>query len=230
MLSHKRKYRIKDMPFADRPREKLLAKSAKTLSDAELLAVLIGTGSAKQNAVRLGELILRRFPSNKLANMTLEDLETIPGIGKSKAARIYAALELGERVYSSVSFTKTVLRSTHDVLQHLKDIVDKKQEHLVVLYMNARYELLQKEIVGIGSLNSLMITPKEIFNHSLKIPCAFIIVAHNHPSGDPQPSDDDIQFTKRIHEAGEIMSIPMIDHIIVARQGYFSFKDNKTGK
>ncbi len=108
----------------------------------------------------------------------------------------------------------------------VRDIATKKQEHLVVLYLNARHEMLQKDVIGIGSLNSLVITPKEVYSPALLIPCASIIVAHNHPSGDPDPSNDDIQFTRRIHEAGEILGITMLDHLVIAKSSYFSFKDN----
>jgi DNA repair protein RadC len=150
-----------------------------------------------------------------------------PGVGKSKASRIRAAIELGNRLFAPKSFTQTVMKSTEDVLVHLKEIAEKKQEYLVVFYLNARFELLQKEIVGQGGLNNMMITPKEIFSYALQTPCASLIVAHNHPSGDPMPSDDDIAFTTRIHEAGEVMSITLLDHIIVGKKGYFSFRDNK---
>jgi DNA repair protein RadC len=110
---------------------------------------------------------------------------------------------------------------------HLQDIVLKKQEFLIVLYLNARYELIQKEIVGQGSLNSMILTPKEIFSPALQTPCASILVAHNHPSGDPTPSDDDLVFTDRIHKAGDVLGISLLDHIIVGTNGVFSFQENK---
>ena len=153
----------------------------------------------------------------------------IPGIGKTKAARIRAALELGERAFAPVVFTTVVLKSTADVVMHVRDIAEKKQEHLLVLYLNARYELLRKEVVGVGSLNHMRITAKEIFSPALQTPCASIIIAHNHPSGDPTPSDDDITFTMTMQKAGDIMGISMLDHLVVARGGYFSFRDNKKG-
>lgn len=220
---------MKNIPLADRPREKLLTNNAENLSEAELLAILLGTGKRGQSVLSVSETILKKFPFKKLSQITIKELVAIPGVGRSKAARIYAALELGERLYAPASLTKAVLRSTQDVLVHVREIVDKKQEYLLVCYLNARYELLQKEVVGVGSLNHMMITPKEIFGNALKTPCAAIIVAHNHPSGDPAPSDDDIHFTRRIHEAGEVMGIPLLDHLIVASSGYFSFKDNKQG-
>jgi DNA repair protein RadC len=179
---------MKDLPPSDRPRERMLAKSAKHLSQAELLAILLGTGSAKQNVLALSQSIVKHFPENELKNVVLQDLVKIPGVGNSKAARILAALELGERLFAPTSLTKVTIASTEDLLPHIREYAGKKQEYLVVFYLNTRNELIQKEIVGVGSLNSMMITPKEIFHHALTTPCASIIVVHNHPSGDPTPS------------------------------------------
>lgn len=225
----KRQLRIKDLPLTSRPREKLLARGHENLSDEELLAIILGTGSAKQNVLNLSAALLRQFPLEKLFETKLTDLVKVPGIGRAKATRIVAALELGKRCFAPTSFTKIVIRSTADSLAHLRDIAEKKQEFLVALYLNARYELIQREIVGQGSLNSMLLTAKEIFSPALQTPCAFVILAHNHPSGDPTPSEDDIAFTTRIHEAGEVMGIPMLDHLIVTKTGYFSFRENKKG-
>lgn len=223
------KRRIKDLPPSTRPREKLITSGSTNLTDVELLAILLGTGSAKQNALSLSATLLKRFPLEKLLYVASEELVRFPGVGKAKASRIVAALELGSRAFAPISMTKSVIRSTVDVVALLRDIVEKRQEYLVVLYLNARYELIQKEIVGQGSLNHMLITAKEIFAPALVSPCASIIIVHNHPSGDPTPSDDDIGFTTRIHEAGEVMGIPMLDHVIVAKSGFFSFRDNKKG-
>lgn len=224
------KRRIKDLPLSSRPREKLSTVGRENLTNEELFAILLGTGSAKQNAIALSSTLLKQIPLQKLATVPFQELIRFPGIGKAKASRIGAALELGSRVYAPSSMTKLVIRSTQDIVAQLRDIVEKRQEYLLVFYLNARYELIQKENVGQGSLNNMMITAKEIFAPALMSPCASLIVAHNHPSGDPTPSDDDIAFTTRIHEAGEVMGIPMLDHVIVARHGYFSFRDNKTAR
>ncbi len=218
------------MPLTLRPREKLFSYGAKNLSDAELLAILLGTGSAKANAITLGEKLLRQFPLSKLSEENLQEFIRYPGVGMAKAARIAAALELGERLFAPVSVAKIIIRNAEDVLSQVRDIADKRQEYLIVLYLNARHELVLKEVVGMGSLNGLQITPKEIFSHALKTPCASIIVIHNHPSNDPAPSDADIHFTRKIHEAGEVMGIPMTDHIIVCKSGYYSFRGDKKAK
>lgn len=221
------KIRIKDMPSSLRPREKLLIKGRENLSNEELIVILLGTGSSKQNVLKLSALLLKQFPLNKLASSSLSNLVRFPGIGKAKATRISAAIELGNRLFSPPSFNKITIRSAEDALVHLRDITNKHQEYIVVFYLNARDELIEREIVGQGNLSSMLITPKEIFATAIKTPCASIIVAHNHPSNDPTPSDDDIVFTKNIHEAGQILKITMLDHLIVAKSSYFSFRDNK---
>ncbi|MBA3724640.1 MAG: DNA repair protein RadC [Candidatus Levybacteria bacterium] len=223
------KLRIKDMPVSSRPREKMEAQGRSHLSDGELLAILLGSGSVKQNVLKLSEKLLSEYPLKKLANAKASQLIAFAGIGKSKASRILAALELGERVYSPEMLGKVLVRSTEDAVDQLKEFSQKKQEHLVVLYLNARHELLQKETIGIGSLNSMVITPKEIYGPALQLPCASIIIAHNHPSGDPDPSDDDIKFTQRVHEAGEVLGIRLVDHIVITKASYFSFRENKIG-
>lgn len=224
----RKKKTLAELPSDSLPREKLIALGRENITDSDVLAILLGTGSAKQNVLTLSEKLLKQFPLKTLAQSSLTELIRFGGIGPSKATRILAALELGERVFAPESFTKTILRSREDTLNQLRDIAQKKQEYLVVLYLNARYELIQKEVVGVGSLNSMVITPKEIFSHALLTPCASIIIAHNHPSGDPTPSDDDIRFTTTIQEAGEIMHIPLLDHVIIGSTGYFSFRDNLT--
>ena len=224
------KTRIKDLPLDSRPREKLFARGKENVSNAELIAILLGTGTRAQNAIMIAQSLLRNFTLEQLAKITFEQFAKFPGIGRTKAARILAALELGERIFKPSSLQKTFIRSTDEAVVHLKEITNKRQEFLLVFYLNARHELLLKETVGQGSLNSMLITPKEIFSPALLTPCASIIIAHNHPSGDPNPSHDDISFTEKIHEAGELMGIPLIDHIIISNSGYFSFRENNVVK
>ena len=223
----KNKLRMKDLPLSGRPREKMATSSAKNLTEAELLAILLGTGTRGKNVVALSESLLKKYPGKKFTQISLDELTKTSGVGKTKATRILAALELGERFFAPSALTKTIIRSAEDVLQEVRDIADKKQEYLLVLYLNARHELIQKEVVGMGTINNLRLTPREIFSPAFLTPCASLIIVHNHPSGDPTPSDDDIRFTTRIHDAGELMGIPMVDHVIIAKSGYFSFRDNK---
>lgn len=220
-----REKRIKDLPISNRPREKLLMKGSENITEADLIAILLGTGTKEQNAVVVASKLLKMYPLKELAKVTVADLQKIPGVGKVKALHIHAALELGKRVFAPSSITKTVIYQTQDAVSVCREFANKKQEYMVVLYLNARHELLQKEIIGMGSLNALVIEPKEIFSPALVTPCAEIIIVHNHPSGDPTPSEEDINFTSRVQSAGEIMGIFLIDHIILSSSGYFSFRN-----
>lgn len=216
--------RIKDLPQSTRPREKIEASGAQNLTDIELLAILLGTGRPKKNVLQLARGLLKHYPLSKLPHISISQLTTISGVGKSKATRIMAALELGSRLFAPPYLAKTVIQTTEDALKELKDIANKKQEHIVVLYLNARHQLIQREIVALGSLNSSLIEPKEIFYPAILNPTAAIILAHNHPSTDPTPSQEDVVFTKRVQVAGDILGIPLIDHLIVCTNNYFSFK------
>lgn len=219
------KKRIKDLPLSSRPREKLLLKGSENISDAELIAILLGTGTKDSNAVSVATKLLRQYPLKTLSGVTIDELQKIVGVGKVKALHINAALELGRRVFSPASITKTIIYDTKDAVSLCREFASKKQEYMVVLYLNARHELLQKEIIGMGSLNALVIEPKEIFSPAVVSPCAEIIIIHNHPSGDPTPSEEDISFTSRVQKAGEIMGILLIDHLILSSSGFFSFRD-----
>lgn len=219
--------RIKDLPISTRPREKLIARGQENLTDAELLALLLGSGTAKENAVKLAEKLLSHYTLAQLTDLKIDRLAEIPGIGAAKATRIKAALEIGQRTFAPTPINRIKLQSMEEALAQLREFADKKQEYLVVLYLNARHELIQKEVVGLGSLNSALIEPKEIFAPALASPCASIILAHNHPSGNPEPSRDDLTFTKRIWEAGRIMGVDLVDHIIVAPSAYYSFHEHQ---
>lgn len=218
------------MPFSSRPREKLEVFGKSNLSDQELLAILLGSGSPKNNVLQLSEKLLQEFPLKTLAEVKASQLIKFPGIGKTKASKVLAAVELGERMFAPTLLHKVLIRSTEDAVEQLKEYALKRQEYLVALYLNARHELLQKEVIGIGSLNSMVITPKEIFSPAIQLPCASLIVAHNHPSGDPNPSEDDIKFTSRVHEAGEVLGIPLVDHLVIANSSFFSFRENRVGE
>ncbi len=229
MRSSQKRKRIADLPQLDRPREKLMRNGRANIANAELLAILFNTGTQNSSALHLGETVLRKFQLQKLKDITIDQLTGIPGIGESKATRLLAAVELGQRMFDTPGLSKIVINNLDTTIQVLKEYADKHQEYLVCLYLNARHELIQQEVLGIGGLNALRIEPREVFRSAISSPCAGIILAHNHPSGDPTPSDDDIQFTKRIHEAGEIMGIPLLDHVIISSKSYFSFVEYKAG-
>lgn len=219
-----------DLPLHARPREKLVERGSHNLSDAELIAILLGTGTRGKNALYIASSLLKQFSPDQLTNISLEELSVLPGVGKVKAIRIKAALELGERIFSPTALSLSKIHSAHDAIGEVKNIIDKRQERIVVLYLNARYELIQKEVIAIGTINSSYIEPRDIFAPAMSIACDSIIIVHNHPSNDTTPSEDDISFTKRIHQTGEVMGITLRDHIIVSKTSYFSFRENKEGK
>ncbi len=226
-ISHNNNKGVLDLPISDRPREKLAAKGPENLTDTELLAILLRTGTPKENVLSMAQKFTKLFPLQKLPEVTHNDLVQIQGLGKVKAIELSAVIELGRRIFGKENLTQTFITTSQDALAQVSGLSGKKQEYLIVLYLNARHELLQKETVGIGSLNAAIIEPKEILHHALIKPCAEMIILHNHPSGSPDPSDADIQFTKRLQEAGKIMGINLLDHLIVTKTGYFSFADNK---
>ncbi len=224
----KRTIKIKDLPKTKQPLEKLIAQGSQNLSDQELLALVLGSGTSKANAIGLAQRILSIFPLKALSQATLKQLTSIPGVGKTKAARLMAVSELGQRSYSTPALNKIVIQNIEDCLNQTREIIGRKQEYLLTLYLNARGELIQKETIAIGSLNSALVEPKEVFAPALVSPCASIILIHNHPSDDPTPSQEDIKFTKQIVKAGELLGITLTDHLIVCKSSYFSFRYSKT--
>jgi DNA repair protein RadC len=206
------------------PREKLVSHGVHNLSDAELLALLLNTGRKGKHVLSLAKLLVKQLPFSHFAAVTLDDLIAIAGVGQGKASRIIAAVELGKRLFATPALETVIIRSTEDALKQVTDIAAARQEIMVVLYINARSELIQKERIAIGAVNAARILPKEVFAPAMLTPCTGIIIAHNHPSGDPTPSEDDIVFTKRLTEAAEVMGITLLDHLIVASHAYFSFE------
>lgn len=219
--------KVSDLPKSIRPREKLEKLGVDNLTNEELLALLLSTGTKKTNVINLSKNLLNQIKLKGLKQTTLAQLSTINGVGKVKATKILAAVELGKRLFSPSSLNKVTVENTQDVINEVSQIASKKQEHIIVLYLNARHELIQKEIVALGKVNSALIEPKEVLGPALTTPCTGFIIAHNHPSNDPTPSREDIQFTVRLQKAAEIVGIDMIDHLIVCESSYFSFKEAK---
>ncbi len=220
---------IKEMPEYERPREKLIRYGSETLSNSELLAILIRTGSKEQSALELANTVLSsdnngiRF----LANCTVEELNTIKGIGKSKACQIIAAIELGKRLSRSTLESKKAIRSPKDVKDiFIDDMRFLEKEHFKVVFLNTKNEVIAFETISIGSLNASIVHPREVFNRAIKKSSASIILLHNHPSGNCEPSKEDINVTKRLIEAGKIIGIEVLDHIIIGDGDYFSLKEN----
>lgn len=217
--------RIKDIPRVERPREKLQKYGPGKLSNSELLAILLGTGIKGTNVVELANKILKKFGGNKIADLSFEDLKNFSGLGPAKACEIVACFELGKRLLKDKK--SVLILSPEAVWQELKEIRNHKKEHFVVFYLDTRNQMIEKEIISIGSLNANLVHPREVFEPAIKNSAAQIIIAHNHPSGDTRPSQDDLEITKRLIEAGKILGIEIIDHIIVSQKGFLSFSERK---
>jgi len=215
--------KIKDLAKVDRPREMLEKYGSEKLSDAQLLAILLRTGTKDCNVIELSKKILKKFPPEKLLQATIKDLNAVHGLGKVKACEIIACLELGKRILKDKQ--SALILSPKDVWENCKDIRDHKKEHFVVFYLDTRNQQIQREIISVGTLNANLVHPREVFELAIKHMCAQIIVAHNHPSGNPEPSDDDLAITKRLQEAGKILGIEVIDHVIVTKTAYQSLKN-----
>ncbi len=220
--------KIKDIPKIDRPRERFLQKGADTISKSDLLAILLGTGIKGKNVRQLSESIIKKFGKNFL-NITIDDLLEISGIGQVKALQIISAISLVKRFYEEEKGNEIVVQNTKDVLSIVYDLREKKKEHIVCLYLNARNSLIKKEIISVGLLDKSLIHPREIFYPATELRAASIILVHNHPSGSSTPSDKDNQIAKKIVQAGEIMGIPVIDFIIISENDHFSFHEKIRG-
>jgi len=214
--------KIKDIPKIDRPRERFIQKGPDALSKSDLLAILLGSGIQGKNVKQLSESIIKKF-GDKFLNIKIDDLLEVSGIGQAKALQIVSAISLVKRFYEEERGGEVVIKNHQDALSITYDLADKKKEYLVCLYLNARNILLKKEIISVGLLDKSLIHPREIFHPAVELNAASIILLHNHPSGVSTPTDKDIAIVKKISQAGEIMGIAVIDFIITAVGGNYSF-------
>jgi DNA repair protein RadC len=223
----KKSYTIREMPKVERPREKLIQKGAQNLKDEELLAILLRTGSEGKSAIDVAKQILNKYSKKRLLKLGYDDLVKIRGIGPAKVCTILAAQELVKRALKIGEETLPKIESIKDVIAQFSYLREKSREHLAALYLNARNEVIFKKHLFVGTLDANIAHPREIFSHALTQNAASIILVHNHPSGDPEPSKADLEITKRILEAGKIMGIDVLDHIIITKTKVFSFKEKK---
>ncbi|MEW5948204.1 MAG: DNA repair protein RadC [Thermodesulfobacteriota bacterium] len=212
---------IKDLPNFDRPREKLAAQGPEALSDIELLAILLGSGVKGKNVFQVAQGILRKLDKDK-GKVELKSLISIEGVGLAKACQILAAFEFARRRFFK---DLLVVQKTKDVLPLILHIADKKQEHFLCISLNGANEVIGNRVVTVGLLNSSQVHPREVFADVISDRAASVILAHNHPSGVLKPSPDDIAITEQMVEAGKILGISVLDHIIITKKGYLSFKE-----
>jgi len=219
---------IKSWAEADKPREKLADKGREALTEAELIAILIGSGTRKETAVDLGKRILSSVNNNlvELGRLTLHDLQKFSGIGEAKAIAIVAALELGRRRREREPVKMSKIGSSKDVYAMFEPMLsDLPHEEFWAVMLNRANKVIKKVNISRGGTSGTVADPKLIFKHALEVLASSIVLCHNHPSGNLSPSKADIALTKKLKGAGEMMSIPILDHIIVSDQGYYSFAD-----
>lgn len=219
--------KLKSLPKIERPHEKLIAKGPQNLKDEELLAILLGTGVEGKNVLEVAKQILNKYSKKRLLKLNYGDLSKIKGIGPAKACTILASIELVKRGLELGEETLPKIESVKDVIAQFTYLRDKSREHMAGIYLNARNEMIHKKHLFVGTLNASLVHPREIFQEALRQNAASIILVHNHPSGDSEPSEDDLIITKRITEAGKTMGIEVLDHVIITKTKVFSFKEKK---
>lgn len=223
------KYPIKEWPEEDRPREKLLDRGAEALTDAELLAILLRTGNAStgESALDHARLLLTQFGGIKgIDNAPTRDLGSIKGIGPAKSAQLKAGLEIGRRLGREKWEAGRALRSSEDVYRHFAERLDKeKREIFYVVLLNNKNRKIREVKISEGSLTASLVHPREVYNPVIRESAAAVIFVHNHPSGDPAPSPEDIDITRRLKQVGEVMGIRVLDHVVIGHDRYYSFSD-----
>ncbi len=222
---------IKDLPVDERPRERLAHAGEGALSTAELLAIILRTGVGGENVLSLATRLLSRYGGLPgLARASFAELKAEKGMGPAKTAQLKAALELGRRMLLAAPEDRFVVHSPADVAQLLMaEMAHLEQEHFQVLYLDTRNRLLGSETVYVGSLNTSHIRVSEVFRDAVKRNCASIIVAHNHPSGDPTPSPEDVEVTRQLVAAGNLLDIEVLDHLIIGQQRFVSLRERGLG-
>lgn len=222
---------IRDMAERDRPRERLRQVGPGAVSTTELLAIILRTGSGGENVLRLAERLLAEFGSLPgLSRASITELMNVKGIGEAKAAEVKAALELGRRLMASSPEERPIVSSPADAANLLmSEMMFLEQEHLRLILLDTRNGVLQTPTIYVGSLNTSVVRIGELFRAALKANAAAMIVAHNHPSGDPAPSPEDIQVTRKLVEAGKLMDIEVLDHIVIGHQRFVSLKERGLG-
>lgn len=213
---------IKDIPDFDRPREKLAARGPEALSDTELLAILLGSGVKGKDVFQVAHAILRKLDRDR-EKVNVETLVSIEGVGLAKACQIVASFEFARRRLLRRS---VVIQKAQDVLPLVSYIANKKQEYFLCISLNGANEVIGNRVVTVGLLNTNQVHPREVFADAISDRAASIILVHNHPSGVLKPSPDDLATTRQLVDAGRILGIPVLDHIIVTRKGYLSFKES----
>ena len=213
---------IKEISIEQRPRERLRRNGADKLSDAELLALLIQYGSKGESAVDLSNRLISTFEIDKLNSLSLQELMKIKGIGLAKASKLIAAFELSKRV-SSGKICEKIVKNPSDIAQHyMEKLKDLKKEHFIAVFLDSKNKVIKDEVISIGTLNSSLVHPREVFKEAIKNSANSIILVHNHPSGSVEPSDEDYRVNKVLVETGNLVGIKVLDHLVVGDKKWIS--------
>lgn len=216
--------RIKDMVKENRPRERFVSYGANSLSDAELLAIILRTGTKNENVIDLSNRLIKEYPLEKLFSSSIEELTKIKGIGRDKAIQILTVSEIQKRNYSEKKPAK--ITSAKDVYNLLKNkLKNEKKEHFYIVLLDTKNKIIKTKEISIGILDASIIHPREIFSEAIKALASRIILVHNHPSGDPTPSNEDIEITKKLIDVGELVGIEILDHVIIGNERYYSYEE-----
>jgi len=217
--------RIRDLPEEEKPREKLRKYGPASLKNYELMAVILGKGTRKEGILELSKRIMSQYGDQAVFSQgDVDTLEKVLSLSPVQACQVVAAFELGKRLFGRP--TEVFLRSPEEVFEYAKDMARLKKEHLRGFYLDTRNKLIRDEVIAIGTLNASLAHPREIFHPAIDSHAAAILLVHNHPSGDPSPSKDDIELTKQVHEASKILDIDVLDHVIIGSQSYCSLKES----
>lgn len=216
--------RIRDLPEEEKPREKLRKYGPAALKNYELMAVILGRGTRKEGVLELSQRIMSQYGNQAIfSEGDVGKVEKVLGLSPVQSCQVVAAFELGRRLFGKQY--EVFLRSPEEVFQYARDIARLKKEHFRGLYLDTRNKLLKDEIISIGTLNTSLAYPRDVFSPALENHAAAVILIHNHPSGDPSPSKDDIELTKRIYQASKILEIDFLDHVIIGDERYVSLKE-----
>ena len=222
---------VKEMPQEERPRERLARVGPQALSSAELLAIILRTGVGGENVLAMAQRLLANFDGLAgMARLELTQLTAEHGLGPAKAAQLLAAFELGRRLMAEAPEERYQIRSPGDAANLLMTMIGhKEQEHFVVLYLDTRNRVIDREILYKGSLNTSLVRIGEVFRGAVRRNCAGVIVAHNHPSGDSSPSPEDIALTRRLVDAGKLLEVDVLDHVIIGHNHFVSLRERALG-
>jgi len=215
--------RIKDISKWERPRERMKYNGVESLSNSELLAIILQKGTRKENVVDMANRLISRYSFEKLSECSLNELKEIKGIGDAKGMQILALFELSKRIKSGVIAEKVVNSSEDIAKYYMERMKGLKREHLIAVFLDSKNKIINDKIISIGTLNSSLVHPREVFKEAIKSSANAIILVHNHPSGDCGPSSEDIEITDRVREAGEMVGIKLLDHVIVGKYKHYSY-------